>query len=73
MVGALPETLPTSNQHIMTSVGDVVLYNGNQLVIFYGQNTWSYTRLGKIEHVTSSDIRDFFGSDEAIVELTVGQ
>lgn len=47
-VGTLGTSLPTSNEQTTTQSGDIVLYNGNQIVIFYGSNSWSYTRLGKI-------------------------
>ena len=51
-VGALGRNLPTSDSRVTTQPGDIVLYQGNQIVLFYGSNTWSYTRLGKIEDLT---------------------
>ena len=45
-VGALGRSLPTSDTQTTTQAGDVILYNGNQIVLFYGSNSWSYTRLG---------------------------
>ena len=48
-VGALGQSLPASDAQTTTQPGDMVLYQGNQIVIFYGSNSWSYTRLG---HVT---------------------
>ncbi len=51
-VGPLGTSLPTSNQQTTTQAGDIVLYQGNQIVIFYGSNTWSYTRLGHIDDLT---------------------
>ena len=47
-VGSLGKTLPKNDRQTTTEAGDVVLYSGNQLVIFYGSNSWSYTRLGHI-------------------------
>lgn len=47
-VGALGQSLPASNRQTTTQAGDIVLYQGNQIVLFYGSNTWSYTRLGRI-------------------------
>lgn len=47
-VGELPWTLPRSDRQITTEAGDVMLYQGNQVVIFHGSNSWSYTPLGKI-------------------------
>ena len=51
-VGSLGTNLPASNSQITTKAGDIVLYNGNQIVIFYGSNSWSYTRLGHIDDLT---------------------
>lgn len=57
-VGSLGTSLPTSNSQTTTQAGDIVLYQGNQIVIFYGSNSWSYTRLGHID--------DFTGWEEAL-------
>lgn len=51
-VGPLGQSLPTSNSQTTTQAGDIVLYQGNQIVMFYGSNSWSYTRLGKIDDLT---------------------
>ena len=51
-VGALGTSLPTDNRQTSAQPGDIVLYNGNQIVIIYGSNSWSYTRLGKIDDLT---------------------
>lgn len=51
-VGPLGASLPASNSQTTTQPGDIVLYNGNQIVIFYGSNSWSYTRLGHIDDLT---------------------
>ena len=64
-VGSLGTNLPTSNSQTTTSAGDIVLYNGNQIVIFYGSNTWSYTRLGKIDDL--SGLEEALGSGDVTV------
>lgn len=51
-VGSLGQSLPTSNTHITTQSGDIMLYQGNQIVLFYGSNSWSYTRLGQVTDLT---------------------
>ncbi|HJD22716.1 MAG TPA: hypothetical protein H9694_01065 [Firmicutes bacterium] len=51
-VGPLGTSLPTSNSQTTTHAGDIVLYQGNQIVVFYGSNSWSYTRLGRIADLT---------------------
>lgn len=68
-VGALPRSLPTSNSQITTFAGDIMLYQGNNIVIFYGSNSWSYTRLGKIDGATPTEIREFLGSGD--IDLTI--
>lgn len=68
-VGALPQSFTTSNSQITTEPGDIMLYQGNNMVIFYGNNSWSYTRLGKIDGATSEDIRQFLGSGS--ISLTI--
>lgn len=62
-VGALGQSLPTENIQTTTQAGDIVLYQGNQIVIFYGTNSWSYTRLGRID--------DLYGWEEALGNGTV--
>lgn len=51
-VGPLEQRLPTENAQTTTQAGDIVLYQGDQIVLFYGSNSWSYTRLGKIDDLT---------------------
>ena len=51
-VGSLGKSLPTRNRQTTTQPGDIVLYNGDQIVVFYGSNSWSYTRLGRIDDLT---------------------
>ena len=51
-VGSLGQSLPTSNTHITTQSGDIMLYQGSQIVLFYGSNSWSYTRLGQVTDLT---------------------
>ena len=48
-VGALGTSLPSSDRPTTTQAGDIVLYQGDQIVLFYGSNSWNYTRLGQIE------------------------
>ena len=51
-VGSLGRSLTTDNHQTTTSAGDIVLYNGNQIVVFYGSNSWSYTRIGRIDDLS---------------------
>lgn len=70
VVGPLPQSLPTSNSQITTVPGDIMLYQGNQLVIFYGNNSWSYTRIGKIDGATAYNVKEFLGNGDVTVTLS---
>ena len=70
-VGGLGFSLPTSDTTITTQAGDVILYSSNQIVLFYGSNTWSYTRLGKIEGYSSSQLKALFGRGRVEVRLSI--
>ena len=67
--GALGFSLPTSNQQITAQPGDVILYNGSNICIFYGSNSWSYTRLGKIDGMTESELRTFLKADASNISV----
>lgn len=68
-VGSLGTSLPTSNKQTTTQSGDIVLYNGNQIVIFYGSNSWSYTRLGRIDDL--SGWKDALSSGDVTVTFSL--
>lgn len=68
-VGSLGTRLPASNAQTTTSSGDIVLYNGSQIVIFYGSNSWSYTRLGRIDDL--DDWADALGSGDVTVTFSL--
>lgn len=70
-VGALPWSLPSANTQITTKPGDIMLYNSNNIVIFYGQNSWAYTPLGVLETTDSSEISSFVGSGDKQVTLSL--
>ena len=69
--GSLGFSLPTSNQQITTQPGDVVLYNGSNICIFYGSNSWSYTRLGRIDGMSESELRTFLKAGESNISVTL--
>ena len=70
-VGPLPWTLPESDEQITTSPGDVMLYQGNQITIFTGSNSWAYTPLGRIEDASSDALREVFGGDAMEITLSL--
>ena len=68
-VGPLGTSLPTSNQQTTTQAGDIVLYQGDQIVMFYGSNSWSYTRLGHIDDLTGWE--EALGSGDVTVTFSL--
>ena len=70
-VGSLGFSLPTSDEQITTSPGDIVLYRGNQISLFYDSHSWSYTKLGKIQNVTSAELKDVLGSGDVKLTLSI--
>lgn len=70
-VGELPRALPTSNSQITTVPGDIMLYQGNNIVIFYASNSWSYTRLGKIDGATATNLQEFLGNGDVSLTLSL--
>lgn len=70
-VGRLGTSLPRNDEYIKTSPGDLILYQGNQFVIYYGNNSWSLTRLGKIIDTTPEELRQALGEGSVTVTLSV--
>lgn len=64
-VGDLPWDLPTNDEEITTVPGDVILYQGNKITIYYDENTWNFTKLGHI-NATPEEIREAFGGKDDI-------
>ncbi|MDE7453649.1 MAG: hypothetical protein K2N22_04500 [Clostridia bacterium] len=70
-VGSLGHTLPRKDTEITTKAGDVILYSGNQIVLFYGSNSWQYTRLGKIEGYSVEELRSLLCAGQGEVQVTI--
>ena len=70
-VGPIGKSLPREDHQTTTQAGDIVLYSGNQLVIFYGSNAWAYTRLGRIADMSASELGELLGNGDVAVTLTL--
>lgn len=68
-VGPLGRSLPASDRQTTTHAGDIVLYQGDQIVLFYGSNSWSYTRLGHVDDLTGWE--DALGGGDVTVTLSM--
>ena len=70
--GFLGTSIPRNDVQTTTQSGDVVLYSGNQIVVFYGSNSWAYTRLGRIDKMSGSELEDLLGSGAVELILFAG-
>ena len=69
--GALGFPLPTSNQQVNAQSGDIVLYNGRNICMFYGTNSCSYTRMGHIDGLSENELRTFLHAGESNISVTL--
>ena len=70
-VGYVGQSFPTADHQTSTSAGDIVLYNGDNICIFYGSNSWSYTRIGKLDNLSADEVRRFVKAGEGEVAITL--
>ena len=70
-VGSIGQSLPRDDAQTTTTSGDIVLYSGNQLVVFYGSNSWAYTRLGHITDQTPEQMKVLLGSGDVTITLSI--
>ena len=69
-VGSIGQSLPRNDRQTTTQAGDIVLYSGNQIVVFYGSNSWAYTRLGHIADKSAQEMAELLGGGD--VTITIG-
>ena len=69
--GSMGFSLTSSNQQMTAQPGDVVLYSGSNICIFYGSNSWSYTRLGKIDGLSADELRTFLKGGQSNIAVTL--
>ena len=68
-VGDLGTTLPRNDEQVTTSAGDIILYQGNQITVYYAENSWSLTRLGRIDD--PSGLRDALGGGDVTITFAL--
>ena len=68
-VGSFGRNLPRNDERITTEPGDLILYQGNAFVIYYAPNTFSFTRLGKINNITQEELKRILGEGNVTVIL----
>ena len=69
-VGSIGKNITRDDKQTTTSSGDIVLFSGSQLVVFYGSNTWAYTRLGKI-NLTEKELTKLLSNGDVTITLSM--
>ena len=72
-VGSIEHGLPRNDSQMTTQAGDIVLYSGNQIVVFYGSNSWAYTRLGHIRDKSAQELAELLGGGDVTITIGRGQ
>ena len=70
-VGSIGTRLPSDDEQTSTSAGDIVLYSSNQIVVFYGSNSWAYTRLGHITDQDAAGMIDLLGNGDVTITISL--
>ena len=70
-VGSLGTSLPRNDSQTTTAAGDIVLYSGNQIVVFYGSNSWAYTRLGHVTDKTAAEMAELLDNGNVTIEISL--
>ena len=70
-VGSLGTRLPRNDTQITTTAGDIILYQGNQITIYYDTNSWNFTRLGKVDGVTQAELKKILGKGNVTAVFSV--
>ena len=69
-VGPLDKTYPSNDVQTTTNNGDIVLYRSDQIVLFYGSNSWAYTRLGKMD-LSENEVVNLLSNGDVSIRLTL--
>lgn len=70
-VGRLPQSIVKNDVQMTTTAGDIVLYNGNSIVLFYGSNSWAYTKLGRIDDMSTEKIKKLLDVEETKLTISL--
>ena len=70
-VGSIGTNLPRNDVQTTTEAGDIVLYSGNQIVVFYGSNSWAYTRLGNVTDKSKAEMTELLGNGDITITISM--
>ena len=68
-VGEIGQSIVSNNVQMITEPGDIVLYNGNNIVVFFGNNSWSYTKLGRIVGITDEGLKNLLSKSNVVLKI----
>ena len=68
-VGSIGQSLPRNDSQTTTQSGDIVLYSGDQIVVFYGSNSWAYTRLGHVADKSDEEMAQLLGNGDVTITV----
>ena len=69
-VGSIGQSITRDDSQVTTSSGDIVLYSGNQIVVFYGPNSWAYTRLGHVD-LSAEEMSELLSNGNVEITITL--
>ena len=72
-VGPLGTNLPRNDRQTSTGPGDIILYQGKYLVIYYSTNSWNFTRIGKIDNADGGQLKSALGNGDVTVTLSLNR
>lgn len=70
-VGNLGFDLPANDKQITTEPGDLILYQGNKITLYYDTNTWTFTKLGKVQNVSKENLKQILGSGDVTLKFSL--
>ena len=71
-VGSLGKSYTKNDEQITTHSGDIVLYSGDKIVVFYGSNSWAYTRLGKM-NIPEGDVTELLSNGDITLKIVIAK
>lgn len=70
-VGDLGFDLPTNDKNITTKPGDIILYQGHEITVYYDENTWNFTKLGEIIDTNKEELKSILGQGNVILTFKI--
>ncbi len=70
-VGSIGTSIVQNNEQITTEAGDIILYQGNKVTIYYDTNSWNFTRLGKVTNASQSELKNILGNGSVVATFSL--